>query len=162
MSDLSPYETKDLFQNMRPLVTDFELSCLLRSAEIPQKTALYWHRASIAVAGHKPEVYLSNNPEGAHCAAHTAEELHRLLDPSFTTVRAGKVWVFIDLMACTFKKLDDEATADGKVEGGGLVLHMVKGCEDITQVHCLARGVLVLAAKNILEHQREAKREQKS
>lgn len=138
-------------ESLRPLVVDFELSCLLRHAAIPQKTALYWHKKRVFMPG-KTGLFLSTDPEGAYCAAYTSEELSRLLDSSFTTIRAGSGYVFIDLMACTFKKIEQQ---DG-VEGGGLVLHMVKGCEDKTEVHCKARGVLVLAAKNILEFQRKA------
>lgn len=153
MNGESPYEQREFFNCMKPLVTDFDISCLLRAAEIPQKTALYWHRASVCVAGEQPETFLSFQSEGAHCAAHTSEELARLLDSSFAVIKADKIYVMLDLLACGFKHVDEKDPS----KGGGLVLNMIRGCEDRTQVHCLARGVLVLAGQKVLRHQREVK-----
>lgn len=136
------------YLEFEPLVVDFEISCLLRHAGIPQKTALYWHRSHITLPGRAPDTFLSCDPTDAHCAAYTSEELGQLLGSQFCTIKVGAGYVFIDLMACTFKQIEKG------VEGGGLVLQMVKGCEDKSEVMCRARGVLVLAAKKILACQK--------
>lgn len=155
MSVLSPYEMKEVFEPLRPLVSDFELSCLLRHAGVPQKTALYWHlpRVFTNAKDKNKFAFLSEVPAGAHCAAFTSEELGRLLDSQFCTVRVGAGYIFVDLMACTFKKLD---TVEGekRVEGGGLVLQMVRGA-DKTEVHCRARAVILLEGKKILQFKKE-------
>lgn len=149
-----PFETKDLFEPLRPLVTDFEISCLLRHAGVSQKAALYWHlpRVFTNSPDKNRHAFLSNVAADAHCAAFTSEELGRFLDSQFCTVRVGKGYVFVDLMACTFKKLD---TPEGsKVEGGGLVLQMVRGAEDKTECHCRARAIILLEGKKILQFQK--------
>lgn len=152
---MNSYETKDLFEPLRPLVSDFEISCLLRHAGVPQKTALYWHLPRVFT--NSPDknklAYLSNQAVDAHCSAFTSEELGRFLDSQFCTVRVGTSYVFVDLMACSFKKIDTPEGA--KVEGGGLVLQMVRGAEDKTETHCRARAIILLEGKKILKFSKE-------
>lgn len=151
-----PFENKELFESMRPLVVDFELSCLLRHAGVPQKAALYWHLPAV-FANHPDKnrrAFLSNVAADAHCAAYTSEELGRFLDSQFCTVHVGVGYVFIDLMACTFKKM--EGMGDQKVDGSGLVLQMMRGAEDKTEAHCRSRAIILLEGKKILSFPKKA------
>lgn len=150
---INPYENKDLFEPLRSLVSDFEISCLLRHAGVPQKTALYWHLPRV-FANHADKnrmAFLSSDATDAHAAAFTSEELGRFLDSQFCTVRIGKGYVFVDLMACSFKKVDDNDAA----KGGGLVLQMVRGAEDKTEVHCRARAIILLEGKKVLQFSKD-------
>lgn len=153
-----PYDVKEFFEPLRPLVVDFELSCLLRHAGVPQKSAFYWHlpRVFTNAPDKNKRAFLSNVAADAHCAAFTSEELGRFLDSQFCTVRVGKGYVFVDLMACAFRKMEP---AEGqKAEGGGLVLQMVRGAEDNTEVHCRARAIILLEGKKVLQFQKNVEK----
>lgn len=158
---INPYEHKELYEALRPLVADFELSCLLRHAGVPQKSALYWHLPKI-FADHKDKnrmAYLSTEPTDAHCSAFTSEELGVFLDAQYCTVRVGKAgYVFVDLMACSFRPLEQPVEGQKKLEGGGLVLQMVRGAEDKTEVHCRARAIILLEGKKVLQFSKDVRK----
>lgn len=123
-------------ENITPLVADFEIACLLHRSGFPQKTAFYWCKPMVISLHALP--YLSGKPEDAVAAAPTSEEIGRFLPSQYATMKVGELFLFIDLMATTYRPAEESAN------GGGIILNRIRGAEDKTEVGCKAKGLLHL------------------
>lgn len=137
--------TEELLTELVPFVVDFELSCLMRKFDFPQKTFLYWHKRDVLVAEDiAPKYYLSRTPEDAVCAAPMLHEVLAILPPSFFVINNRGNYMFIDAMRSQVKPMNEAGEVVDKANSAAIVFQRMPNADAKSAIECAAKGALIL------------------